>query len=357
MTRTRMLFTIVPSLLVGGVLFGSAFGWADAGRDGPGYWPDSSDRLIAQAPPPPPRRPPVPPVPPTPPTPPPGIRVFGSGGSHGVSVTIDGNKIQIDGLKGLVNAKLEGVKQLLRSDPRIPKDLRDKVIARIDKVQAKVDKRMSKLKFDDFDELGEEMEAMGEEIEKAMEGLEKDLEKLGHHWSSDFQHPFGPGKLQFDHPFGPGGFSLDFKGGPDDDDDDDDDHDASADSDYDDDNWGMPPDVDVEADDDDLRDAISDLRDVALQPAQRAAIGKIRTDSDKAVANAKQQLDALSDKLRDALGNPATSDAEIARYVDQISAQEAAIRKARILAWVNARRVLDANQRQRVQDAARKRTQ
>jgi hypothetical protein len=118
----------------------------------------------------------------------------------------------------------------------------------------------------------------------------------------------------------------------------------------------MAPDVDIDVDDSDLKDAIQDLKDVALKPAQRDAIGKLRADSDKTVAVAKKQLDDLSSKLHTALGNPATSDADIAKYVDQISAQEAAIRKARILAWVNARRVLDDAQRKKIEDAAKKKT-
>ena len=61
-------------------------------------------------------------------------------------------------------------------------------------------------------------------------------------------------------------------------------------------------------------------------------------------------------ELRAALGNPATSDADITRLVDQISAQEAVIRKARILAWAQARRVLDDGQRKKIEDASKKKT-
>ena len=52
----------------------------------------------------------------------------------------------------------------------------------------------------------------------------------------------------------------------------------------------------------------------------------------------------------------ANKDAEITRLVDQISAQEAVIRKSRILAWAQARRVLDDGQRKKIEDAAKKKT-
>ena len=97
-------------------------------------------------------------------------------------------------------------------------------------------------------------------------------------------------------------------------------------------------------------------RDLALNPGQRTAITKLRTDSDKAVGAAKKQLDDLSAKLRTALSNPATPDADITRLVDQISAREAVIRKSRILAWAQARRVLDDGQRKKVEDASKKKT-
>jgi Spy/CpxP family protein refolding chaperone len=103
-----------------------------------------------------------------------------------------------------------------------------------------------------------------------------------------------------------------------------------------------------------MKEAIKDLGDLALKPAQRDAITKLRKDSDKTVAEAKRQLDQLAGKLHDSLGNKTVTDAEVAKYVDQISAQEAVIRKARLIAWVNARRVLDDAQRKRVEDAANK---
>lgn len=65
-------------------------------------------------------------------------------------------------------------------------------------------------------------------------------------------------------------------------------------------------------------------------------------------------MDLASDALKKQLDNPATNDADIARSIDVVTQQEAAIRKARILAWHDARRVLDDAQRRKVEDAAAK---
>lgn len=340
MSRVRTLFSVVlPSMLAGGLLFTSAFGHAAAGDTQLGFWPAASDATTPGAgklPPPkpatpappttprPPRTTPTPPNPPTPPTPPRPIKAGG-----GVSVSVHNGSIQIDGIKDMVLGQLDHARTALRSNPQIPKDVRDKLLGRLDKVRVTVDKRLSNLKLTDLDKLEEEMEKMGAEIEEAMEGLDEEMSKLGDKLAKDFGKNFGPNfHVDFDH----------------DHDDDDDDH------------IPMAPDVDIDADDDDMKDAISDLRDLALKPAQRDAITKLRNDSDKSVATAKRQVDELSAKLHMALRNPATADVDVARYVDQISAQEAVIRKARILAWVQARRVLDDGQRKKIEDASKKKT-
>ncbi len=46
-----------------------------------------------------------------------------------------------------------------------------------------------------------------------------------------------------------------------------------------------------------MKDAIKDLRDLSLKPDQKDKINKLRADSDKSVAVAKNQLDELSAKL------------------------------------------------------------
>ena len=87
-----------------------------------------------------------------------------------------------------------------------------------------------------------------------------------------------------------------------------------------------------------------------------AAERKTATSTKKYKKVARKQLDVLSNKLRDKLGDPSASDDEVSRLVDQVSAQEAVIRKARLVAWVRARRVLDPQQQTKIQDAARKKS-
>ncbi|HLL21879.1 MAG TPA: hypothetical protein VK427_07100, partial [Kofleriaceae bacterium] len=133
-----------------------------------------------------------------------------------------------------------------------------------------------------------------------------------------------------------------------------DDNDSKKDND---DNDGLPmaPDLD-DADDGDMRDALNDLKGMAIKPQQKQQIAEIRANADKTVAAARGRLDELSHKLEAALADPRTSTGDIERYIEQISQQEAQIRKARIVSWVKARNVLDESQRKRVEAAAAKKT-
>ena len=169
MSRIRTLFTIVvPSMIAGGLLFNSALGSA-AGRDENfGFWPAASD--VAAPTPPPPPTPPTPPTPRTPPTPPTPPTKRGGAGGGGVSVSINNGKVQIDGLHDLVLGQIDAARDSIKNNQSIPKDVRDKVSARLDKVRATVDKRLANLKVTDMDQLGNEMQKMGEELEQAMEG-------------------------------------------------------------------------------------------------------------------------------------------------------------------------------------------
>lgn len=339
MSRARTFLTIViPSMLAGGLIFSSAFTRADAGPDAAlGFWPAAGQlggTTLAQAAPTPPvaPRPPAPPAPapaapPAPPAPP---RHTGSG----VSVTIKDGKVDISGVDELVSEQLENAKKSIESSP-LPADVKAKLRAKLDRTRAIIGKRLANTKNLSPEQLGEEMGKLGEEIGKEMEGFGDEMERFGEQMDKQF------GNLNVHV------HSHHKKGSAHDDDDDDDDDTAGV---------PMAPDVDIDADDDGMKEAIKDLGDLALKPAQRDAITKLRKDSDKTVGDAKKQLDQLASKLHDALGNAAITDADVAKYVDQISAQEAAIRKARLLAWVNARRVLDDAQRKKVEDAAKKKT-
>jgi len=341
MSRVRTMFKIVvPSMLAGGLLFGISFGHAAGGGDDVfGFWPATADVGATQAvpkPPKPPKRGPMPPTPPSPPSPPSPLHRGGHGG--GISISVNGNKVQIDGIDDMVQGQLEAVRQMIKNNPNIPKDLRDKVIARMDKVKVIVEKRVKNLKVSDLDHLEEELEQMGDELESAMDGLEEDLEKLGGKLGKDFAKKLGKqGKLKF----GLGKHQPDPV-------DVDDDPDPDVDS--------IPMSPDVDDFDDDMGDAIRDLKDLALSPNQKDRIAKLAADSDRNVADAKRQLDVKSAQLETALADAKTSDAAIGRMVDEISAHEAAIRKSRLLAWVNARRVLDDAQRKKIEAAAQKRT-
>ncbi|HEX7837420.1 MAG TPA: hypothetical protein VF469_08155 [Kofleriaceae bacterium] len=367
MSRVRTLFaTILPSALAGGLLFASPFGHAETGKDAAlGFWPEDSDTatgsprnavLVAQADPRPlPPRwrggpvPPVPPIPPPPPAPPAAIPPPppGHGHGHGFSLKVHDGKIEVDGLAELVENQLESVAGMIDSLPDVPPDVRERVKARIRAVRGKVNARLGRLRsmdLDKLDRLGPEMERMGDEIEKEMEGLDKDLAQLGDKLGKGFAKKFGK---DFARSLGPSiasGRDSDGSDGSDDDDGDDDDKDAVA----------MPPGADTDPDPSSLGPAIADLKDLALDPAQKAQLARLRADSDIQVASAKRELERLSNELHDALRDGTADEAELAHQIDSISQKEATIRKARILAWVKARNLLREDQRKRIEAAARK---
>jgi hypothetical protein len=120
-----------------------------------------------------------------------------------------------------------------------------------------------------------------------------------------------------------------------------------------DDEMGDGPDVD---DDDDVGEAaMHDLGDLKLAPDQHDKLAKLRADSDRRVAAAKDGLRAAAKKLHEQIEHDACDD-DISKSIDAVSRQEAEIRKARVLAWTGARRLLDDAQRKRIEAAAAKRT-
>ena len=294
-------------LLVGALLFGTAVGQADDGR----------------VPPPPPAphphtvpRPPRAPRPPMPPR-------MGSG----FNVQIHDGKIQISGLEGMVDAQINAALAGISNDPNIPPQVRAKVTARLEKVRAKIKKKLAKVDTTDPERLGEELGQLGEEIGAEMEQFGEEMEQFGEEmekfskkFEKDFHKHMGKVHVDVDH--------------DNDDDDDDDDHDDDH------------HDIDI--------DAVRSLGDLKLKAPQRDALRKLRADSEARVANAQRELERAEAALQKSLENPNASDADIVRAIDAVSHQEAAIRKARILTWVNARRMLDDGQRKKVEAAAAK---
>jgi Spy/CpxP family protein refolding chaperone len=382
MIRVRSLFVaIVPALLAGGLLLGTGSGHASAGDDPEEMSPYAADGGGAEADdgvrhaparrtadarrrgaPPTPPAPPAPPAPPSwddsrplpplpPAVPPPGGfgRRGGAGGPGGpgrISISIHDGKVQLNGIQVFARHQLDAIREMVRANPNIPADVRDKLLARLDKARIILDKRLKNLPADDLDKLGDELEKMGEELEKAMEGLEADLDSLGDKvgkdlakkLGKDFAKGFKPGRIYIDRGDHDGDHDADAN-----DDDDGDDHDDHG--------VPVPPGADIDAD---AHDAVRDLKGLTLQPAQRDQIAKLRAVSEQQIATARKQLDDASKRLEVALADPKTSDAEISRYIDQVSMHEAAIRKARLLTWVNARRLLDDGQRKKIEDAAKK---
>ena len=312
---SKLFSTILPSMIAGGLVFGSALTQADDGRSLVAYWPAASDAggvTLAQAP-----VAPRPPTPPRAPAPPRAPRAPHAG--HGPHVNVD---IDLGDIDEMVDEHIRNAIEAIRDNDSIPAHVRGVLEQRLHKARNKVKKRIAKVNPHDLDQLGKELEAMGEELGEEMEQFGKEMEK----WGKDFERKMGK-KLSK---------KLDFK------------------LDLRDDLGGI--DLDDADDLDDLDDAIRNMGSIQLQPNQRAALKRLRQDSEAKVASAKRELDRASETLRRQLENPGATEAEISRSIDQVTKLEADIRKARILAWVNARKVLDDAQRKRVEAAAKGRT-
>jgi hypothetical protein len=243
--------------------------------------------------------PPAPPAAPARPAPPVAPR------HPGINISVHDGQVDIDGLGDYIDEQIDHAMDQV-DDANVPPAIRAKLKAKIGAMRAKL-KGLKHLDAKDLDQLGKEIGKMGEEIGKE---VEKEVEHgiAQHHITVST---------------------------------DDDDDDSMADM-----------DDDMDMDD----DAVRDLGDVSLSTAQRDQLKKLRADSDKQVATAKAALAQASKVLRDQLDNPAASDADITKAIDAVSQQEAAIRKARILAWHGARRLLDDAQRKKVEGAAKGKT-
>lgn len=233
----------------------------------------------------------------------------------GINISVHDGQVDIDGLGDYIDSQLDQAMDKI-DDADLPPAVRAKLKAHLGEMRAKLGKRLSHLNAKDMQQLGEELGQMGDELGKELgDDVARELKDAG----------MSLGK-------GGSGFHVHVDA------DDDDDGDVGD----------LPGD-----DDDDLDDAARDLGDLSLTPAQRQAIQKLRTDSDQQVKAAKQALAAASKQLRQDIDNAATSDAELSKAIDAVAQQEAAIRKARILAWHAARRVLDDAQRKKVEGAAK----
>jgi hypothetical protein len=292
---SKLFTTILPSLLAGGLLFGSALTGAQPA-------------------------PPAPPTSPTPPKPPKAPKVK-------ADIHID-----LGDINEVVDEQIKNALEAIGDNPQIPPHVREAMKQRLEKVRIKVKKRVAKISPNDLEQVGEELGKMGEEIGEEMEQFGKDMEKWGKEFEKRMDKQLKGKKVVVwkgqDH----GTVTVDV-----DDDDDDDDL----------------PGMDDMDDTDDLDDAIKDMGKLNLDAKQRASLKQLREASDATVANAKRQLETASDKLRTQLENGNASDEDVVRSIDQVTRLESDIRKARILAWVKARRILDNSQRQKVEAAAR----
>jgi hypothetical protein len=250
----------------------------------------------------------------------------------------------------------------------LPPGMRDKLDKRLDKLQAKLDKRLAKINVTNVDELGEQLGEIGNDIGEEMQGLGEELGSAGAAWAQQLGQQLGQG-FQIHGPMqsGDGSFHWDMGDGNDADEDDapspsPNPHphprpqvhaqvDVHADGDDGDDDNDADQNDDADHGNDD--DAVAPLGDLGLSDAQHGEIAKLRADTERQVAAARADVARLSEDLRTQLANPSVTDAQVSAAVDAISAKEAAIRKARILAWVTARRALDAAQRSRVENAAK----
>ncbi|NVB78001.1 MAG: hypothetical protein HOV81_06355 [Kofleriaceae bacterium] len=332
----KLFTTFLPTLFAGGLIFGSALGQADDGRM------------------PMPPSPPSAPVPPRAPKPPKAPKAGG-----GVSVQIHDGEIQVNGvniagLAGQVDGQIAGAIAQIDSDPNIPPKVRAKLKAKLERIRGKLSKRLAKLDVKDLDQLKDQLESIGDEIGSEMDDFGREMDEFGQgmdefgkgmeEWGKEFGKEMGKWGEQF----GKDVQSQVMKGLAKGKqwhiqvDDDDDDEDMPA---------GMP-----DMDDDDMHDAVRGLGQLNLSQQQRQQLKSLRADSDRKVEQAKRNLERESDNLKRQLENPNASEADIARSIDAVAQQEAAIRKARILAWVNARRLLDDSQRRQVEGAAKGRS-
>ncbi|HET9621143.1 MAG TPA: hypothetical protein VFP84_07245 [Kofleriaceae bacterium] len=282
---------------------------------------------------------------------------------RGVSVRFHDGKLELDGVQEMVQDQLEHVDEVVDSIEDLPPGTRARIKAHVHAARARIKAQLKQLRSIDVDQIGPAMSRLGDEVEREMEGLNAELSQFGEQYGKSFEQ-FGKDfakNLNIPSPPIPPippipGVATPAPPAP-----------PAA---------PAPPAVpairngdnsdeaDEDADEQDRAAAIAepavdpatiaDLKDVVLSPDQRTKLAQLRADADAAIANAKRDLDEMSTQLHDALGNPRANEADIAAQIDRISAKEAEIRKARILAWVRARSLLSKDQRKLIETAAKK---
>lgn len=236
--------------------------------------------------------------------------------------------------------QLDTAREQIRLAP-LPARLRDRLLARLDQIANSVGQHLDRA-GDGSGDFEADMERMGEEIEAEMEEMAKEFEKMGEDFAKNFDGKdwsFDPGDVDMDNfvppvppvpPVAPVAPRA-----------------------------PLPPraaasGIDVDVDMSDL-DLVIDVDNLALGADQIEALHLIFEDEQRVVEPAREALDDAAEVLREALDNPDIDEREVGKMVDEISEQEARIRKAQILAWVKTRSVLDDRQRDRVEKAKVKR--
>ena len=319
MKRTLMLFGLSAPLLIGG--------WVFAG----------DNRPVPPAPPTAPSKS-ARPTPPAPPAPPHVGAVGGDPwtGPNGISLDFEG----LDQIKDQVRAEVARARAEIARDTSLPADVRAAVLARMDKVTAVIERRIAKLNLSDLMNLDTQLDGLGDEIEKSMTGLEQEIKLFEKKYGRSFGKAIQASK---------GHFNLHLGG--DDDDADDDDHDDDTDHD---DNVTVDMSAAADLDAEDLNEAVDDITDMGIDGNQRTQLSALRSAEQATTKAARERMRQASAGLRTELAKPAADIAVVNRLIDQISAEEATIRKAQLKALVAAKTVLTAAQQKKVQDAAAK---
>ncbi len=248
----------------------------------------------------------------------------------------------------IAEARKEARKQIEQARKAIehapmPDKIRKRVLERLERAAKLVDSHLDRATRGDMDEFEAEMEAMGEALEAEMEAMGEELAQMGEDWSSW-------GALAGSH----GGWSFSMG--------DDDDvviapvapvapvppvppvaPRAPAPP--------VPPTpFDIDASDIDIVIDL-DFGDLALSPDQLDQLDVIFAAEGRVIDPARERIEVLSEQLRTELAGSDLDEARLGGLVDAISAQEASIRRAQIMAWAKSKKLLDGDQRDRVENA------